>query len=63
MVDPSRIGTKEYSKVLKRNVDIVEGPSDDFYKLVGLEYVLIKDQPKKEKLKFPKVDQDTESNE
>lgn len=58
MVDPSKIGTSVYSKKLDRNFEIIEGPSDEYWKCVGLEFILIQ-EPKKEKLKFPKVDPDS----
>lgn len=62
MVDPNKIGTIVYSKKLDRNFEIIQGPSDEYWRCVGLESVLIP-EPKKEKLKFPKVDPDTTDNE
>lgn len=46
MVAKQHIGSTHYSKILNRNVDIKEGPSDDYYKLIGLECVLEKEEVK-----------------
>ena len=40
MVKKSEIGSVHYSKILDRNITIKEGPSDDFYKIIGLQNVL-----------------------
>lgn len=62
MVDPEKIGTVVYSKLLDRNFEIIRGPSDEYWKSVGLESILIQ-EPKREKLKFPKVDPDSTNDE
>lgn len=46
MVAKQHIGSTHYSKVLNRNVEVKDGPSDDYYKLIGLECVLEKEEPK-----------------
>lgn len=64
MVKKDKIGSSHYSKVLDRMVIITEGPTDDYYKLIGLESVIepIKKEvePKKEKAKLKNFDKDNE---
>lgn len=57
MIKKEFIGTEHYSKILDKNVSIVEGPSDDYYKIIGLEIVL-EGQKEKVKMTFPKVEKD-----
>lgn len=49
MVKQDQIGTTHYSKILDRNEVVKEGPSDEYYKLIGLESVIETSKPVEEK--------------
>ena len=67
MVKANEIGTVHYSKILEANVTIIDGPTDDYYKIIGLECVLETSTPQasnkhKEKMTFPKIEKDVDTN-
>jgi hypothetical protein len=63
MVKKEEIGTQHYSKILDRNIEIKEGPEDEWYRLIGLECVLEPEvkSSSKTKMTFPKIE-DNDSN-
>jgi hypothetical protein len=52
MVKKEHIGTTHFSKILDRNIKIDDNPSDDYYRLIGLAYILEEEKKDEKKKSF-----------
>lgn len=55
MVKKEFIGTTVWCKTLQRNITINEGPTEEWFKLIGLSHIL-------EKKEEPKIEKSFDSN-